>query len=71
MAMLATAPTTPMKVNIRTVRDSQPLRASPIVRRSAAMRSMIQISGTAATDVAALSASGSVPVCVRAFLLGR
>ena len=43
-----TEPAMPMKASMRRVRDSQPLAAAPIVRRSAAMRLRIQMSGTAA-----------------------
>ena len=47
--MATTAPAMPMKVMIRVVRDSQPLRASPMTRRSEAMRLRNQVSGTAMT----------------------
>jgi hypothetical protein len=46
-AKATTEPAMPMKVSMRTVRDSQPLVAAPIVPWSAAMRLMIQMSGTA------------------------
>jgi hypothetical protein len=47
--MATTAAAMVGKVAARTVRDSQPLRAVPIVSRLAAMRSMNQMSGTAMT----------------------
>jgi len=48
MARATTEPARPMRVITKVVRDSQPLRASPMTRRSVAIRSMNQISGTAA-----------------------